>query len=184
MNIKAVAGFNDADLLPRLEIVNDERTVDINDEFPGFHLPHHDVDRRFDLHKQRYSPRFFVLFKRVLETRPELAHPPHLDLHHRRVQGLLVEIRELAGGENGVGVHHDDGAVLAVNESEMGVRVFGLHADEEHRLEAKIVLDVEVLHVQALHCVGRHLGLVNGVDVESQAAQDEDEDEEEAAAAA
>ncbi|CAH9102844.1 unnamed protein product, partial [Cuscuta europaea] len=179
-NIKGVFGLYNANLLPRLEIVDDEGAVDVNNGFPKREAPQDHFDRRLDHNEQRYLPGLFVLLKSLLDARPELANPIHLDLHHRRVLRSLVEVRQLPGGQNGVGVGDDNGTVLAVNESDVGVGVVGRNGDDKDRLEAKILLDIEVLDVEAVNVIGGDLGLVDGVDIESAAAQGEDEKEEEA----
>lgn len=57
--------------------------------------------------------------------------PLHHHFHHRYILMALVERRELAGRELEVEVGDDDGAVLAVDESDMVVGVVGFNIDNE-----------------------------------------------------
>lgn len=78
----------------------------------------------------------------------------------------LEKVREISRAKRGVLIRNGHRICTAIDEPNILIRVFGLHGNQELGEEAEIGLKVESFHGHTLDLVGRHLGLVEGVEEE------------------
>lgn len=182
-NTDVVLTCQDPNLVVGRQVVHDQRAIDRNREMPQREFSHHNVHGHFDLNQQRYVPRVLVFHEGLLKTRPELTLSTHQNLHHGGVLVPLVKVREIPSAKRGVLIRDGHSIFAAIDETNILIRIFGLHCNQELGEEAEIRLKVESLNGHAFHMVGRHLRLVEGVEIEDECRYDEDEEEQEAIAA-